>query len=308
MYRKTSIATIFLAVLCLLTSGCYSTEYEIFLEPDGSGDMAIYLSMPNIPEAMLDMMKKDGSPPQQEFQKLFDEVKRIFTNDLPPTIKLKEAKEVRRHGAFAYYIVLRFNQLNDLNLMFDKYTKAAAHKAGMAESAASKIESFWKIQLEKAGDLTMVTQSFYFDLEAIAAAMETGKKESEKSPNDSPAPVKPQASVTPKSGSKPARKAPTRRTAPSDDPVAPKEDPTFDEAMKALFGEGMLSLLVSSMLKMRFVLHAPKNITETNADIVLNGKIAVWNASLGAFVPDLTALVTDKKLLEKKPIEMKVTY
>jgi hypothetical protein len=47
---------------------------------------------------------------------------------------------------------------------------------------------------------------------------------------------------------------------------------------------------------MRFVLHAPRKITETNADIVLNGNIAIWNASPGAF------------FTEKSPIEMKVTY
>lgn len=296
MNIKAYFAAIFVAVLCLLTSGCYSTEYEIFLEPDGSGDMVIYISMPNIPEALLEAMKKDASNPQQELQKLFDEVKQIFTNDLPPTINLKEAKEVRRHGAFAYYIVLRFNQLSDVNSVIDKFAKEGMSKAGMTKSAASKIESFWKIQLEKAGDLTMVTQSLYYDFEAIGAAMATDKREGEKSPSDSAPPDKSRASVKPKSGSKPARKALKRRTAPADDHVTPKEDPAIDDAMKAFFSEGMIGLLASAMLKMRFVLHAPKKITETNADIVLNGRIAIWNLTLGAFVP------------EKKPIEMKVTY
>jgi hypothetical protein len=296
MNRKNYIATLFVAVLCLLTSGCYNIEHEIFLEPDGSGDMVMYMSMPDFP-AMMDAMKdlkKDGSNPQEDLQKLIDEIKQKFTNELPPTIKLKEVKEVRRHGAFAYYIVLRFNQLSDVNSMIDKFVKEGLSKA--APSAASKIESFWKIQMEKAGDLTMITQSFYFDFEAIGEALEKGKKEGEKALSDSPAPPKSQASVTPKSGSKPARKAPTRRTPPSDELVTPKADPAFDDAMKALFSEGLISMLVSSILKMRFVLHAPKNITETNADIVLNGKIAIWNASLGAFIT------------EKKPVEMKVTY
>jgi hypothetical protein len=252
--------------------------------------------MPYIPDELMEAIKKDASNPQQDLQKLFDEVKQKFATDLPPTIKLKEAKEVRRNGAFAYYIVLRFSQLNDVNSMMDKFAKESLSKAGMAQSAASKFESFWKIQQEKAGDLTMITQSFYFDLEAMGAAMEASKRESAKSPSDAPPPAKSQASVTPKSRSKPARRAPTRRTAPSDDPVPPKEDPAMDEAMKALFGEGMMSMLVSSILKMRFILHAPKQITETNADIVLNGKIAVWNVTLGAFVT------------EKKPVEMKMTY
>jgi hypothetical protein len=300
MSGKTCFATIFVAVLCFLTSGCFNIEHEIFLEPDGSGDMVMYISMPDIPAAMSEAMMKDASNPQQELQKLFDEVKQKFANELPPAIKLKEAKEVRRHGAFAYYIVLRFNQLNDINSMIDKFAKESLGKAGMAQSAASNIESFWKIQLEKAGDLTMIAQSLYFDFEAMGAAMEMGKRESAKSPSDSPAPGKSQASVRPKSGSKPARKAPTRRTAPIVGPivgvVAPKEDPAIDDKMKELFSEGMISVLVSSILKMRFVLHTPKKIAETNADIVLNGNIAIWNASLGAFIK------------EKKPIEMKVTY
>jgi hypothetical protein len=258
--------------------------------------MVMYISMPNIPEGMLEAMKKDTSSPQQDLQKLLDEVKQKFANELPPTIKLKEAKEVRRHGAFAYYIVLRFNQLSDVNSMIDKFAKESMSKSGMTKSAASNIESYWKLQLEKAGDLTMVTQSLYFDLEAMGEAMGPGKRESAKPPSVSPAPVKSQASVRPKSGSRPARKAPTRRTPPSDDLAAPKQDPAMDEAMKALFSEEMIGMIASSLLKFRFVLHSPKQITETNADIVLNGKIAIWNATLGAFVQ------------EKKPIEMKVTY
>jgi hypothetical protein len=191
---------------------------------------------------------------------------------------------------------LRFNQLNDVNSMIDKFAKESLSKAGLAQSTASKIESFWKIQHEKAGDLTTITQSLYWDLESMGAAMEMGKRESAMPPSDSSAPGKSQASVKPKSGSKPARKAPTRRTAPIVGVVAPKEEPTIDDKMKEFFSEGMISMLVSSILKMRFVLHTPKKITETNADIVLNGNIAIWNASLGAFIK------------EKKPIEMKVTY
>ncbi len=296
MSGKTCFATIFVAALCLLTSGCFNIEHEIFLEPDGSGDMVMYISMPDIPAAMSEAMMKDASNPQQDLQKLFDEVKQKFANELPPAIKLKEAKEVRRHGAFAYYIVLRFNQLNDVNSMIDKFAKESLSKAGLAPSAASKIESYWKIQLEKSGDLAMITQSLYWDLEAMGAAMEMGKRESAKPPSDSPAPVKSQASVRPRSGSKPARKAPTRLKDPIVGIVTPKEDPTIDDKMKELFSEGMISVLVSSILKMRFVLHTPKKIAETNADIVLNGNIAIWNASLGAFIK------------EKKPIEMKVTY
>ena len=313
MNRKNCFATIFVAAMCLLTSGCFNIEQEIFLEPDGSGDMVIYISMPDFPEAM----KKTSPGPQQDPQKLLDEFKQKFANDLPPTIKLKEAKEVRRYGAMAFYIVLHFNQLNDVDSMLDKFSKESLSEKGLAQSTASKDESLWKVQLEKSGDLTVITQRFYADIagamgEAMGGAMGMGKSESVKSPSESPPPIKSQASVTPKSGSKPARKGTTRRTARGAKAVAQKEanpfesmadDPSKDpmkdqmkDPMKELMNEEVMSMIFSSIFKMRFVLHAPRKITESNADIVLNGKIAIWNASLGAFAK------------EKKPIEMKVTY
>lgn len=301
MNRKTCFATIFVAVLCLLTSGCFSIEQEIFLEPDGSGDLVIYFSMPDIPEAM----KKNAPSPQQDPQKLLDELKQKFATELPPAIKLKEAKEVRRHGAVAFYIVLHFNQLNDVESMLDKFSKESLSEKGQAQSLASKGESLWKIQLEKAGDLTMITQRFYADIMgamggAMGGVMGAGKPESAQAPSDPSPPVKSQASVTPKSASGPAGKGTTRRTARGAKPVAPKEENPFesmaDNPMKGLMNEEVMSMIFSSIFKLRFVLHAPKKITETNADIVLDGNIAIWNASFGAFVK------------EKKPIEMKVTY
>ena len=44
------------------------------------------------------------------------------------------------------------------------------------------------------------------------------------------------------------------------------------------------------------MLHTPTPITDSNADIVLNGKTAVWNCSLAAFSK------------EKKAIEMKACF
>lgn len=283
---------IFVAVLCLLTSGCFSIEQEIFLEPDGSGDLVMYISMPDIPEAM----KKNAPGPQQDPQKLIDEFKQKFANELSPALRLKEAKEIHRHGVMAFYIVLHFNQLNDVDSMLDKFSKESLSEKDRAQSPASKDESLWKIQLKKTGDLTVITQRFYAD---ILGAMGTGKSESAK-PSSDPSPIKSQASVRPKSASKPAGKGTTRRTTRGAKSVAPKEENPFesmaDDPMKGLMNEEVMNMLLSSIFKLRFVLHAPKKITETNADIVLNGKIAIWNASFGAFAK------------EKKPIEMKVAY
>jgi hypothetical protein len=297
MRRKTCFATIFVAVLCLLTSGCYNLEQEIFLEPDGSGDMVMYFSMPDIPETMM----KEAFATKQDPQKLFDEFKQKFATDLPPEIKLKEMKDVRRNGATAVYILLHFNQLNDLDSMLDKYLKGRANEA--RRETPINIEALWKIQLEKVGDRTAITQRFYSDIEGALGAVGvpgTDKPESTKAPSDSSPVIDIQASATPKSRLKPGSKRTTRRTARAAKPVAPKEENPAkgiaDDPMKELMTKEILSTLLSTIFRLRFVLHAPRKITETNADIVLNEKIAIWNASFGAFVK------------ENKPIEMKVTY
>jgi hypothetical protein len=293
MNRKTCFAPIFVVVLCLLTSGCFSIEQEVFLEPDGSGDLVIYFSMPDLPEEM----KKNAPGPQQDPQKLFDNIKQKFATELPPAITLKDLKQVRRSGAIAYYIVLHFNQLDDVDSLLDKLSKESLSEKGQAQSPASKDESMWKIRLEKDGDLTVVTQRFYAD---IIGAMGLDMPSSAKAPSDPSLPIESQASVKPKSTSKPASKRNASRTARGVKPVAPKEENPFESMaeghMKGLMDEEAINMIFSSLFKLRFVLHAPKKITETNADIVLNGNIAVWNASFGAFVK------------EKKPIEMKVAY
>jgi hypothetical protein len=278
--------------------------------------VVIYLSQPD-PEPK----EKNASTSQQNPLKLapvslsstaFDKFKEKLANDLPPEIKLKEAKEVRRHGAAALYIVLHFNQLNDVNSMNDRFVNEALaeylkdfwgdlrDEKRPPQSTAPKFESLWRIQLEKTGDLTMITQRvFYAYTEgAMEGETEMGKRESAKPPSDSPAPGKSQSSVTPKSGSKPASKAPASRTARGAKPMAPKEDDTIESKVDAQLkqlGEEM-GKFISSTIKLRFVLHTPKKITETNADIVLDEKTAVWNASFAAF------------LKEKKPIEMKLIY
>src|SRR5262249_38936153 len=61
------------------------------------------------------------------------------------------------------------------------------------------------------------------------------------------------------------------------------------------FSEQLKPLLLGTV-RMRFVLHAPAPITDTNADIVLNRRMAICNCSLIAFMKD------------KTPIKMTATY
>jgi hypothetical protein len=293
MKRKTWFAPIFIIVLCLLTSGCFSIEQEIFLEPDGSGDLVVHFSMPNFPESL----KKDVPPSQQDPEKLMAEIKQKFANELPPTIKLKDLKQSQRNGALALYVVLHFNHLNDVNSLLDKFAKEVLSQAGPSPSPDYKEKSLWKIQLEKAGELTVITQSVYADIMgALEEARKLDKLSSAKAESDPAAPVESQAAVTPKSAPTPAGRKNTRQTARGAKPVAPKEENPLENMADFMKNPEELLGLLSSMYKMRYVIHAPKKINESNADIVLNGNIAVWNASPSAFIK------------EKKPIEMKVTY
>jgi hypothetical protein len=289
MNRKTWFGPIFVMVMCLLTSGCISIEQEIFLEPDGSGDLVIHISMPDLPEEM----KKNAPPSPQDPQKLIDELKLKIANELPPTITLKDAKEVRRNGAIAYYMVVHFNRLDDVNSMLGKFSQETLSKKDQAQTP----ESLWNVQMQKAGDLTVITQRFYTDM---VEAMGTDKPSSEKEVEV--AGVGKEVRVTPEPAPKPAAKRGARRTTPGAQttpgakPAAPKEENYFQSMGTPLMDEETMNMLASSLFKLRFVLHAPKKIAETNADIVLNGNTAVWNATFGAFAKD------------KKPIEMKVTY
>jgi hypothetical protein len=289
-----------------MTSGCFNIEQEIFLEPDGSGDLVIFVSIPDIPEEI----RKNVPGARQGPQKLFDEnkldeIKRKLASELPPGLKLKEVKEVRRHGARAVYVVFHFNKLDDVDSILNRVSDASLGESAQALSANSKDESVWKIQLDKSGDQTVVTQRFYIDfMGALGGAMGAGKSESAKAPSDSKTQVESQASINPKSAPEPTSKGAESRTASGAKPAAPKEADPFkgddtikeDDPMKMLKDEKTIGMIISSILKMRFVLHAPRKIAETNADIVLNGNIAIWNASPGAF------------FTEKKAIEMKVTY
>jgi hypothetical protein len=302
---KTGMATIFLGLLCLLTSGCFNIEQEIFLEPDESGDMVIFVSMPDIPE---DLLKSIPAYPQQKLfdeDKLIEEIKQSFEQQLPPSLKLKDAREVRRNGARAFYIVIHFNNLKDINSMLGKFSKLQNESAQAIQAVSNvPLEDWgWKIQMEKSGDQTVVTQSFFADLVGLMTSMKSEKPESGKAPDDSSTPRESSASINPSSAPEPANKGSRKDSGAR--PVAPKEDDPFkgsgntlkrNDPMRALKDEKTMSLILSSILKMRFVLHSPRKITDTNADIVLNGNVAIWNASPGAFVT------------VKKPIQMKATF
>ena len=246
MTMKRGFGYVLVILFCVFTSGCFSIEQEIFLNADGSGQLVMFISLPDIPEKMGAAeagSKKDPASTMADFKK-------ELTTALPPTIKVVEAKEVKQNGVQSIYIVFQFKQLADVQRVLANFGKTTLKDNDMGSAPQ------WTLSLVKQASQTLYTQKFLVDVDAKAEAKTSVKvngKEQIKEPS-----------------------------------------PEEDKASKDM--QEQLNPLLLSIVRMRFVLHAPAPITSSNADIVLNEKTAVWNCSLAAFAK------------EKKPIEMKASF
>lgn len=233
---------------CLFASGCFSIEQEIFLNADGSGDLVVFISLPDFPEKM-------GGPemtPKKNPGDALADFKKELTSALPPTVTLKQAREVKQNGVQSIYLVFHFNKIEDIQRVFANFGKGSLKEGDFGSDPQ------WSLQIEKKDNKSFYTQKFLLDVDAKAKAE-----------------IKAEVTVN---GVK----------------QEPKKSPEEDKASKEM--EEQFKPLILSIVRMRFVLHAPSPITDSNADIVLNGRTAVWNCSLAAFSK------------EKKAIEMKATY
>jgi hypothetical protein len=249
----------FLIVLvgCFLNGACFSIEKEIFLNADGSGELLLHISMPDLPEDTTKGTSGTDKNPAAEIEKF----KRDIMTKLPPTIKLKEAKQVKHNGMLSFYAVLEFKALKDTETVLSGFGEN-----GLNEFANGQSE--WTVELDKQADKVNYAERFFINVDAARKTAAPSVKSS--------APAKGRA--TP--GRKPQQKG-TIGTASTND------SNQLDEKMQ---------LLALSLVKMRFVLHTPSPIKESNADMVMKDRIAVWNCSLLNFAKD------------KKPIEMKATF
>lgn len=220
------------------SSACFSFEQEVFLNPDGSGELFLYISMPDLPDEMMksgsELNKKSPADAMAEF-------KQEMLNGAS-ALKVKEVKEIRQNGARGVLAVFQFKDLKDIAPAF-----ASLGKSTMKEGEF-KGNNEWTVRVDKVRGKNVFTGRLLFDM-------------------DETKPAKPKAEEG-------------------------KGELTID--MKGL--EDQLKPLFLGMIKMRFVLHTPSPITDTNADMVLQGNTAVWNCSMAAFAKN------------KKPIEMKASY
>jgi transcriptional regulator with PAS, ATPase and Fis domain len=180
------------------------------------------------------------------------EFKKELTTALPPTITLKQAKEVKQNGVQSIYAVFHFKKLEDIQRVLANFGKGSLKEGDIGSDPQ------WSLKIETKENKSFYTQRFLLDVDAKAKAE-----------------IKAEVTVN---GQKQEQ----------------KKSPEEDKASKEM--EEQFKPLILSIVRMRFVLHTPAPITESNADIVLNGNTAVWNCSLAAFSK------------EKKPIEMKASF
>lgn len=240
-----------IGLCCLFSSACFSIEQEIFLNADGSGDVVVFISLPDLPE------KAGGAAGGAEVSKknpaeALSDFKKELTTSLPSGITVKQIKDVKQNGVQSIYAVFHFTRLEEIQRVLANFGKSSLKEGDIGSDPE------WSLRVEKAAGKTSYTQKFRLDVDAKAKAE-----------------VKAEITV-------------------NGQPQKVEQKPEDDKASKEM--EEQLKPLILSIVRMRFVLHTPAPITETNADIVLNERTAVWNCSLAAFAKD------------KKPIEMKATF
>lgn len=296
MKKRRILIVVAVLLLSVFTSGCITIEQEIFLQPDGSGEMVLHFSLPDLPEeAKKSPMGKEGP------ENILEGLKKEIGEKLPPGITLKEAKEVKQNGTQNFYAIFQFKDIKDVEGMMKSIFNETTKGAPSAKQDASE----WTMAISKEGKLTTLTQRFFADLSNSKAETSGLAIEPKKEPEPEPEP-EPEAKPAPKTAPRAKGRAGARKGARTAAKPAPKPaeepDPPPPPAADPLSGlmapgmDKMMEQLVLSVIKFRFVIHAPGPINTSNADIVLRGNTAYWECSLGAFAKD------------KKPIEMKVSY
>jgi hypothetical protein len=242
-----------LLLLSVFSSACFTIEKEIFLNADGSGELVLHVSIPDIPENL------NAAPgvPQGTASQEIDKFKKEVMTRLPETVKLKEAKQVKQNGVMSFYALLEFKNLKDTEAIFSEFGKDNFNELSPATTSA------WTSRVEKKDDKTIFTESISIDV-----------SDSSKKLLNSP-------DSAAKHNAQPAtgRKTPAKRgTNPAKLPDVSSNSQSFEE---------QLAPLLLSLVNLRIVLHTPFPISESNADIMLgNNRIAVWNCSLIKFSKD----------------------
>jgi hypothetical protein len=275
MKLKRALGFCALVLLSVFSSACFTIEKEIFLNADGSGELILRISIPDLPENL------NGAPgvPQGTASQEIDKFKKDVMTRLPETVKLKEAKQVKQNGVLSFYALLEFKNLKDTEAIFAELGKS--NTSEMSTATASE----WTSQLEKKDGKTIYTERIAVDVGNSSKTL--------LNPTTSPAKNDPPPAKSRKTPAKRGTSAKKTQEPPSG--FVSAKSPEISDMAQSF--EEQLAPLLLAMVSIRVVLHTPAPISESNADILLsNNRIAVWNCSLIKFSK------------EKKPIEIKATF
>lgn len=299
------LGLIALIVLCLSTSACISIEQEIFVKADGSGDLLLHISLPDLPDDAKSLTIGGGADTGDVMEKFKKEV----IEKLPPTIKLIEAKSQKRNGTAGFYALFRFQDLREVQSLMGQILQESTKEMPGADPTQKKSKPpEWTLAFDKQNGLTNFTQTFFADMSD--AKVETKAEAKAEIKTETPTEVAPVEDPPPAAAAPPTTRRTTKRqtrntrrnttqTKIEQPPAEPAEKPEVKTEANAEFKmEGLekMASMIFSAIKFRFVLHTPTPIKDSNADIVLGGNIALWDCSLAAFAND------------PKPIVMKVTF
>ena len=134
-------------LLVVGTSGCISIEQEIFLQPDGSGDLLLHIGLPDLPEDAKKSPAAGGNPAEA-----MEKFKREVAAKLPPTIKLVNAKETKRNGTQGFYAMFHFKDVREVQKLMAEILKESTD--GAPGSTANSKPPEWTLRYSKQGGVT----------------------------------------------------------------------------------------------------------------------------------------------------------
>ena len=262
MNIKQTLSFVILMSVLLLTTACFNIEQEVFLNQDGSGQMVMSITLPDLPP------DKAGAPlgvaPTKNPLDQLDDFKKEVMAGLPKSVKVTQVKAVQQNGSMGWYAIFDFKNLKDMGLALSNAGNAIGPKEGSTGAKENSKEQSkeppapddfkgnmrWSLNLEKNGDKTLYWGLLTFDSPKPAAVPDKEVKagEAEKASPD-------------------------------------KESPAKESSLQDDLGKQLEPLLMG-IIRLRFILHTPAPISESNADIVLRGNTAVWNCTLLGFLKD----------------------
>jgi hypothetical protein len=269
MKLKRALGLCALLFVSLLSSACFTIEKEIFLNADGSGELVLRVSMPDVPE---NLGAGSGMAQTNAAQEV-DKFKREVMTKLPPTVRLREAKQVKQNGVMSFYARLEFKNLSDTDAIFAELGKGSLNEV----SAGSASE--WSSRVEQKDGKTSFNERIQMEVGSSSKGFVT---------TPPPPPAKGRKTTGKRKPAAGKSQEPPSGFVSAKSPEVSQSGQSFEEQMAPL---------LLSLVSLRVVLHTPAPISQSNADILLNNnRIAVWNCSLIKFSKD------------KQPIEMKATY